>query len=95
LEIIHFIWYNSHCFSDVAVYIKNERNTFLMKKLFSIQTFIWFSISLVGTILSKIFFPDFEIIIPVLFGYYVTNILNKNGTIAKLVLAILKLIKIK
>jgi len=66
-----------------------------MKKLFSIQTFIWFSISLVGTILSKIFFPDFEIIIPVLFGYYVTNILNKNGTIAKLVLAILKLIKIK
>jgi len=66
-----------------------------MKKIFSIETFIWFSISLVGTILSKLFFPDFVTIIPVLFGYYVTNILIKNGTIAKLVLAILKLLKIK
>jgi hypothetical protein len=72
-----------------------KETLFSMKQIFSIQTFIWFSISLVGTILSKLFFPDFEIIIPVLFGYYVTNILNKNGTIAKLVLAILKLIKIK
>lgn len=66
-----------------------------MRKIFSIETFIWFSISVIGTILSKLFFPDFEIIIPVLFGYYVTNILNKNGTIAKLVLAVLKLLKIK
>jgi len=30
-----------------------------------------------------------------IFGYYVTNILIKNGTIAKLVLAVLKLLKIK
>jgi len=72
-----------------------KETLFSMKQIFSIQTFIWFSISLVGTILSKLFFPDFEIIIPVLFGYYVTNILIKNGTIAKLVLAVLKLLKIK
>ncbi|TSA58742.1 MAG: hypothetical protein D4R41_03690 [Sediminibacterium sp.] len=66
-----------------------------MKQIFSIETFIWFSISLVGTILSKLFFPDFEIIIPVLFGCYVTNILIKNGAIRKLVLTFLNLLKIK
>ena len=69
-----------------------KETLFSMKQIFSIQTFIWFSISLVGAILSKLFFPDFEIIIPVLFGYYVTNLLIKNGTIAKLVFAVLKLL---
>jgi len=66
-----------------------------MKQLFSIQTFIWFSISVIGTILSKKYYPSFEIVFPLIFGYYVTNILIKNGTIAKLVLAVLKLLKIK
>jgi len=72
-----------------------KETLFSMKQIFSIQTFIWFSISLVGTILSKKYCPSFEIVFPLIFGSYVTDLLIKNGTIAKLVLALLKLIKIK
>jgi hypothetical protein len=66
-----------------------------MKQLFSIQTFIWFSISVIGTLLSKKYYPIFEIVFPLIIGSYVTNILIKNGTITKLVLAVLNLLKIK
>jgi len=64
-----------------------------MKKLFSIQTFIWFSISVIGTILSKKYYPSFEIVFPLIFGCYVTNIFIKNGAIKKFVLTFLKLLK--
>jgi len=74
---------------------EDKKKINIMKQLFSIQTFIWFSISVIGTILSKKYYPSFEIVFPLIFGYYVTNILIKNGTIAKLVLAVLKLLKIK
>ena len=66
-----------------------------MRKIFSIETFIWFSISVIGTILSKKYYPSFEIVFPLIFGCYVTNILVKNGMVAKLVLAVLNLLKIK
>jgi len=64
-----------------------------MKQLFSIQTFIWFSISVIGIILSRKYCPSFEIVFPLIIGSYVTNILVKNGMVAKLVLAILKMLK--
>ena len=66
-----------------------------MKKLFSIETVIWFSISVIGTMLSKKYYPSFEIVFPLIFGCYVTNILIKNGAIRKLVLTFLNLLRIK
>jgi len=72
-----------------------KETLFLMKQLFSIQTFIWFSISVIGTILSKKYYPSFEIVFPLIFGCYVTNILIKNGAIRKLVLTFLNMLRIK
>ena len=72
-----------------------KETLFSMKQLFSIQTFIWFSISVIGTILSKKYYPSFEIVFTLIFGCYVTNILIKNGAIRKLVLTFLNMLRIK